>query len=70
MMKVHRLESSSIAQVEETGRNTIIVQFRKGARYEYHGVPRETLQGLLDAPSAGRFFNENIRGQYDEERVT
>ena len=64
----HTLNSTSISAVEETGRGTLIVEFANRGKYEYFDVPQETIQGLLRADSAGRFFNENIRGRFSEEK--
>lgn len=36
------------------------------ASYLYSGVPAEKVYELLDAPSAGRYYNANIRGRYDK----
>lgn len=63
----HEVQSSMISSVEETGRGTMIVEFKGGAKYEYFDVPLDVINGLVEAPSVGRFFNENIRGQYREE---
>lgn len=64
----YELNSSSISAVEETGRGTLIVEFVSRGKYEFFGVPQEVIQGLVGSNSAGRFFNENIRGQYREEK--
>lgn len=34
-------------------------------RYTYFDVPPAVYQGLRDAPSQGRFFNQAIRDRYD-----
>ena len=33
-------------------------------RYKYFGVPPPVYEGLLNAPSKGRYFNQAIRGRY------
>ncbi len=38
--------------------------FNTDKDYSYDGVPSEVVTGILEAPSAGRYFNENIRGTY------
>lgn len=43
---------------------TLRVTFVTGSVYEYSSVPRAVYDGLLTAPSAGRFFNNNIKGTY------
>lgn len=37
----------------------------EGRRYKYFGVPEFLFEGLRDAESRGRFFNQNIKGQYE-----
>lgn len=43
--------------------------FKSGARYVFQGVPAEVSQGLLEAESAGEFFNANIKGKFEESLV-
>lgn len=64
----HTVQSSTIKVIEETGRGTMIVEFKGGTKYEYFGVPLEVIQAFVGASSVGRFFNENIRGKYNEEK--
>lgn len=63
----HEVNSSMIKAIEETGRGTMIVEFANRGKYEYFGVPLATIQEFVAASSVGKFFNENIRGQYREE---
>jgi hypothetical protein len=41
------------------------IQFQNGKTYSYDGVPASIYNGLLEAESPGRFFNQNIKGVYD-----
>ena len=43
---------------------TLLISFRSGLRYIYEGVPRAIYDALGKAASAGRFFNEEIKGRY------
>lgn len=63
----HEVQSSMIKAIEETGRGTMIIEFTSRGKYEYFGVPATLIQEFVNAPSVGKFFNENIRGQYREE---
>lgn len=63
----HEVQSSMIRAIEETGRGTMIVEFTNRGKYEYFGVPADTIQEFVNASSVGKFFNENIRGKYREE---
>jgi hypothetical protein len=43
---------------------TLLIVFQSGRRYEYLGVPAETVQGLRTAFAKGEFFNAHIRGRF------
>ena len=36
-----------------------------GKRYKYFGVPELIYDELMEAPSRGRYYNDNIRGQFE-----
>ncbi len=38
--------------------------FNDGRIYQYRGVPSEVYEGLQSAESKGRYFQENIRGEF------
>lgn len=64
-----RVESSVLDSVRyDPASQDLIVLFDNGDIYEYHGVPEELYQGLLQADSKGRFFHENIRDKYEYEK--
>ena len=43
----------------------LIVEF-KSATYSYSKVPREIFDNMKKAESKGRYFNENIKGRYEQ----
>jgi len=45
------------------------IEFKKGAVYQYAGVPLEEYQNLMNASSHGRYFNTNIRSRYPFVRI-
>jgi len=45
--------------------NTLKVRFKSGATYEYFNVSPEVYNNLAQAESQGKFFNENIKNNYD-----
>jgi len=54
----------------DANRQQLCVHFRDLSLYTYFDVPPEILEGLLRAPSAGKYFNARIRGQFAHERGT
>ena len=64
------LNSTSLAEVGyEQEENTLHVQFQNGSTYDYFDVPADVYEGILKADSAGRFFNENVSGEFSYQRV-
>jgi hypothetical protein len=45
----------------EKDKGTLAVKFHGGATYYYYNVPRNLAEGLLEADSAGRYFNALIK---------
>lgn len=41
----------------------------EGRRYKYVDVPEFIYEGLRDAESRGRYFNQSIRGKFESHRV-
>lgn len=46
------------------------LEFRSHAVYRYFGVPDSVYEGLLAAPSKGRYFNVTIRGCFPHSRAS
>lgn len=64
-MRAARLNSSMIERIcydEEEG--SLSIWFRATGRYIYYGVPAAAYEALKTARSAGRYFNECIKGRY------
>ncbi len=65
MLRARRLHSSMIDRIVfDDEAQTLAITFRNSGRYIYHGVPRAIYDALGKAQSAGRFFNETIRGRF------
>lgn len=48
----------------------LLVRFLdSGSLYEYYDVPESVYEELLSAESPGGYYNENIKGQYECERL-
>lgn len=49
---------------------TLKITFIKGGReYEYYGVPRMIYDGMVLAPSRGKYFHQFIRYKYKQAEV-
>lgn len=59
------VNSSAIYRIEfdEVSRR-LDIWFASTGRYSYYGVPLAIYLGLLNAPSKGRYFNDNIRDHF------
>ncbi|PYK14700.1 MAG: KTSC domain-containing protein [Verrucomicrobia bacterium] len=69
MMQRVTLESSAIEAVsyDETKR-TLDVEFREGHSYRYRHVPEFVYHALLNADSAGAFWNA-VKDQFEYEKL-
>ena len=64
-MRARSLQSTMIRRVVfDDDAGTLLVVFRSGLRYIYEGVPRAIYDAIGKAASAGRFFNEQVKGRY------
>lgn len=57
--------STSLNSAEYDAIDKILtVTFNSGSSYRYADVPKEVYQELIEAKSAGKFFQAYIKGQY------
>jgi hypothetical protein len=64
-MNEARVESTTLrAFAYDDSREDLQLEFLSGAIYHYYGVPAAVHEGLLGAPSKGRYFNRAIRGRF------
>ncbi|HYH47514.1 MAG TPA: KTSC domain-containing protein [Thermoanaerobaculia bacterium] len=69
-MQRTQIDSSSLSSIGyEPRTRTLEVEFRSGRVYRYRGVPPRVYRSLLDADSAGRFLNLEIKGAYPYREV-
>ena len=69
-MNVTVVASTTLATVAFDEADEILqLEFRSCEVYQYFEVPAEVHQGLLRAPSKGRYFNGEIRGRFRHARV-
>ena len=65
-----RVTSSNLKWVSYNSRShEMLIQFQSGAVYQYWDVPGNISQGLVQADSPGKFFNQNVRNRYNYKRV-
>ena len=65
------VDSSNLTAVGYDAETQMLtIEFRDGRKHAYTGVPPETHQMLMNAPSKGRFFHANIRNTYASTKVT
>jgi KTSC domain len=65
MNKEQNTQSSAIVDTDyDDDRSKLYVTFVGGKTYVYDGVPQDTYDELLAAPSMGKFFNNRIRDRY------
>lgn len=57
----------SIGYEPET--STLEVEFNTGSVYQYHGVPQEIFDALMQAGSHGIYFNANIKNSYGATKL-
>lgn len=59
------LQSSNVAATRyDPLTETLEIKFHSGRTYAYEKVPSSVYQGLVDAESAGKYFNASIKDQY------
>ena len=64
-MRAARLNSSMIERIcYDDEAATLDIWFRGSGRYVYYEVPAALYEGLKASASAGRYFNERIKGRF------
>lgn len=69
---MHRqpLESSAVVSVGyDRSRRVLEVEVDGGAVYQYLAVPARVYFGLLSADSRGRYYNQQIKPNYEYRRL-
>ena len=61
-----QVESSTIKSIDYFAPLYILtIEFKNGGVYSYRDVGREIWEGLLKAPSKGKYFHKFIRNRFD-----
>ncbi len=65
-MEMIEVSSSAIRAIGYDATTSFLkITFSEGHTYDSCGVPEHVFNGLLDAPSKGRYYNDHIRGFYE-----
>ena len=69
-MERKRLNASNIRSAGYDARNrTLEVEFSNGGIYQYSGVSEEVHRRLMNAPSPGSYFKDNIDENFPAKRM-
>lgn len=69
-MKRETVSSSNLRSVGYDRSTQILeIAFNSGGVYQYSQVPENVYDGLMNAPSHGRYFNHFIKNKYPTRRV-
>ncbi len=69
-MERKRLNASNIQSAGYDARNRVLeVEFSNGGIFQYAGVSDELYRRLMNAPSPGSFFHDNIEETFTPKRV-
>jgi hypothetical protein len=70
--KFSRIKSGCVGNVNyDPVEGTLEIAFSNPeiGKWRYYNVPVYEAAGLIESSSRGSYFNQNIRGQYETERV-
>lgn len=63
-------ESSTIVRIGyDDEAQTMTVEFKSGATYNYFDVPSQLFEGIRNAPSKGQFLAQQVKGSYRYARA-
>ena len=69
-MKMESVKSSTIKAIGyDADAKMLRVMFHSGGAYDYKNVPEHVYLNLLQAPSVGKVFHSDVRGQYDHVKA-
>ena len=65
-MKWQGVKSSNILRVRYDDKEKAMeVEFNNGGTYRYADVPKKLFEGMVQAPSAGKYFFAEIKGKFE-----
>ena len=72
MQKVFKNSSQILSSNYNEKTKLLVVTFHSGGSYRYSDVPKDVADKWYNLPtevSAGKWFNENIKGKYTTNRL-
>lgn len=64
-MEIQNVKSSNLSQVGyDSETSKLHVAFIGGTVYIYSDVPRNIYEEIIVAPSAGKYFHQNVKNKY------
>jgi len=69
-MKMIPVSSSNLSAVGyDSSTHVLYVSFHSGSMYAYNGVPQEIYNGLMAAPSKGKYHAAYIKNSFAYRRI-
>ena len=68
-MKVVKVSDSSLITENAFDDDNLAITMTSGKKYMYHGVTLKTAIDFTKAKSKGKFFNDEIKGEYEGEEI-
>ena len=70
-MERHHVSSSDLSSVGfDPSTNTLEIEFLSGSIYQYHNVPENIYDGLMNAGSHGQYFHNHIKDVFQYSRIS
>ena len=67
--KWQSIQSSNLSRIRQVAGQKLQIEFKSGVTYEYDEVPDEEYEGLIQAESHGKYFDNHIRSVYNYRRL-
>jgi hypothetical protein len=69
-MRRQPIHSSMIASAGYDKKKSVLeIEFNSGAIWHYYDVTEKIFEGLKKSSSAGRYFDDYIKDEYEEMRI-
>ena len=67
----HYYSSTNLKSAEyNVTKKELIIEFKKGGKYSYEGVPIKEMVALKSSPSQGKYFSTNISKAYKYKKLS